>query len=174
MGKTLIVYYSRTGNTRQIAAAIAAQLNADIEPIQDGRRRTGLWGYFRSAREAMQHRVIGLAGTTKNPADYDLVVLGTPVWAHNMCSPMRSYIAANRHYFKEIAVFCAQGGSGGSAVAAQVAELCGRRARATLILNEDDIKKERFAVQIDGFVQSLARSAAAPMPLPPRILDKSI
>jgi len=108
MGRTLIVYYSRTGRTRQIAAAIGAQLNADIEPIEDQGRRMGIWGYLRSAQEAMQHRLVRVTAATKNPADYDLVVLGTPVWARNMCSPMRSYIVAQRGRLKEIAVFCTQ------------------------------------------------------------------
>ena len=43
----------------------------------------------------------------------DLIILGTPVWAHNMCSPMRSYITAQKERFRAIAVLCTQGGSGG-------------------------------------------------------------
>ncbi len=160
MSKILIVYYSRTGHTRQIAEAIAAQLKADIEPIQDGRQRLGIRGYLRSLLEAMQSRLIRISAPAKDPAQYDLTVLGTPVWAQNMCSPMRAYISAQRQRFKGVAVFCTQGGSGGGKVAGQVAEMCGRSPAATLILNDDEIGKNQFAAKLDGFAQSLLQAKA--------------
>ncbi len=161
MGRILVVYYSRTGRTQQIAEAIAAQLNADIEPIRDGGRRLGFRGYLRSLLEAMQKRVIRISAPTKDPSAYDLTILGTPVWARNMCSPMRAYISAQRHRFKRIAVFCTQGGSGGTAVADKIAELCARRPAATLVLNEDEIKENQFSANLDRFAQSLSQAKAA-------------
>ncbi len=161
MRRILVVYYSRTGRTRQIAEAIAAQLSADIEPIQDGGQRLGTRGYLRSLLEAIQNRGVRILAPTKNPSDYDLIVLGTPVWAHNMCTPMRAYIKAQQQRFREIAVFCTQGGSGGSKVAGQVAESCGRSPVATLVLNEDEIKKNQFATKLDGFIQSILQTKAA-------------
>jgi len=161
MRRILVVYYSRTGRTRQIAEAIAAQLSADIEPIQDGGQRLGTRGYLRSLLEAIQNRGVRILAPTKNPSDYDLIILGTPVWAHNMCTPMRAYIKAQQQRFREIAVFCTQGGSGGSKVAGQVAESCGRSPVATLVLNEDEIKKNQFATKLDGFIQSILQTKAA-------------
>lgn len=161
MSSILVVYYSRTGRTRRIAEAIAARLPVDIEPIQDGGRRSGIRGYLRSLLEAMQNRVIRISPRSKDPSDYDLIILGTPVWAHKMCSPMRAYITAQQQQFRKIAVFCTQGGSGGSKVADKVAELCGRRPAATLVLNEDEIEKNTFAAKLDGFIQSLSQAKAA-------------
>lgn len=155
MSRILVVYFSRTGRTRQIADAIAAQLNAEIEPIRDSGHRSGIWGYLRSLQEAMRHRVVPISVPTKNPSDYDLTILGTPVWAHNMCSPLRSYITSQQQCLRKIAVFCTQGGSGGSKVAGQVAELCGHGPLATLVLNEDEIRKNQFAAKLAGFVKSL-------------------
>jgi flavodoxin len=43
MSNTVVVYYSMTGNTRQIAEAIAAAHVADLEVIEDTfNRDTGL------------------------------------------------------------------------------------------------------------------------------------
>jgi flavodoxin len=159
--KTLIVYFSRTGRTRQIAQAIASRLSADIECVPDVGNRSGIWGYIRSLREAMQQRVINIGAPNKNPSDYDLIILGTPVWAHNMCSPLRSYITAQKERFRAIAVLCTQGGSGASKVVGDIATLCGRTPVGTLVLNEREIEKDQFTAKLDGFIKSVTLAQAA-------------
>jgi len=72
----------------------------------------------------MQQRVINIGASNQNPSDYDLIILGTPVWAHNMCSPLRSYIMAQKERFRAVAVLCTQGGSGAGKVVGDVARLC--------------------------------------------------
>ena len=54
MSRILVVDYSRTGNTHLVAKAIAHVCGADLERIREVRSRRGLWGYLRSAREAMK------------------------------------------------------------------------------------------------------------------------
>ena len=51
--KVLVVYYSRTGNTRFVAEAIAQSLEADIEEIKDGKNRMGVFGFLRRGYEAI-------------------------------------------------------------------------------------------------------------------------
>src|SRR5665213_1966161 len=109
MKRILVVYYSRTGRTRQIAEAIAGRLGADIECVQDLVNRSGVWGYLRSLQEALKQRVIHTEKPVNDPSGYDLVILGTPVWAHSLCSPMRSYITEQKAKFGAFAVFCTQG-----------------------------------------------------------------
>ena len=161
MSRILVVYYSRTGRTRQIAEAIATQLNAETESIQDIGQRSGIRGYIRSLLEAVQNHAIRIAPPAKDPSEYDLIILGTPVWAHKMCSPVRAYVTAQQKRFKKIAVFCTQGGSGGDKVVGQVGDLCGHSPAATLVLNDDDIGNNRFTAKLDVFVQSLAQAKAA-------------
>lgn len=66
MRRILVVYYSRTGYTRTLAHTIAAAAKADVETLDDGRERRGLWGYLRCAREAINKRSIEI-----QPAAYD-------------------------------------------------------------------------------------------------------
>jgi flavodoxin len=159
--KVLVVYFSRTGNTRQIAQAMTGPLSADLECVQDGRTRSGIWGYVRSLHEAMRQRVISIGVPTKDPSEYDLIILGTPVWAHNMCSPMRSYITAQKERFKAIAVFCTQGGSGASKVIGDMAKLCGRTPLASLVLDEREIKNGQFTAKLGTFIKSVKFAQAA-------------
>jgi flavodoxin len=44
--KSLVVYYSRSGNTRFVAEQISEEIGADIEEIIDIKKRKGLLGLF--------------------------------------------------------------------------------------------------------------------------------
>lgn len=161
MQRVLVVYFSRTGYTRKIAEEIAAACGADIERIQDLGDRSGIWGYLRSGREALKKRLIDIQPPTKRPSDYDLVVLGTPVWASNICSPVRAYIAAHKENFKQVTFFCTQGGSGAKKVLHDMAELCAQRPVATVALNDDEIKKGSHAEKLNQFHGFVALPKAA-------------
>ncbi len=79
--KALVVFFSRTGKVRRVAEAIAAELGADVEEIVDTRDRRGPFGLLSAARDAMLRRTARIEEPAHDPADYDLVVIGTPVWA---------------------------------------------------------------------------------------------
>lgn len=52
--KTLVVFYSRTGNTKKMAKILAKELHADIDEIVDLKNRKGILGYIFSGRDAMK------------------------------------------------------------------------------------------------------------------------
>jgi flavodoxin len=157
MAKILVVYYSRTGHARRIAQELAARCGADLEEIRDPTKRAGVFGFMRCAFEAIREKLVPIAPATTDVGRYDLVVLGTPVWASHVSSPMRSFVQAHAAQLKRIAVFCTQGGNGGPKVLAQIAALCRKDAVATLVLNEADIEKTRYAAQLDGFAAAIAK-----------------
>lgn len=74
-----MVYYSRTGNTRLVAEETAAALGADVEALRDREDRFGRMGYLRSSRDAVRGTRAGLEPVSRNPTDYDLVVIGGPL-----------------------------------------------------------------------------------------------
>ena len=53
--KTIVVYYSRTGNTRKVAEELADTLKCDIEQIIDTQKRSDVLGFLRSGK--MPNRV---------------------------------------------------------------------------------------------------------------------
>jgi flavodoxin len=161
MGKQLLVYFSRSGNTRIIAEAIAAICSADIERIEEARSRSGIFGYFRSAREALGQRIVEIRPPGKNAADYDVVILGTPVWAGNLSSPMRAYLIAQRGRLNRVAFFCTQGGSGAENVFQQMAELCQQAPLARLAVNVRDIRRRQYSEKLQNFRTTLESSQGA-------------
>lgn len=50
--KSLVVYYSRTGNTRFVAEMIAEKLKADIEELIDKKGRGGSIGFLIAGKDA--------------------------------------------------------------------------------------------------------------------------
>lgn len=157
MKSCLVVYYSRTGITQAVASRIAAECGCDIDPIRETRTRRGLPGYLRSGYEALAGKLPPIESPARNPADYQLVILGTPVWAGRVSAPMRSYLHANAARLPRVAAFCTMGGSGGDKVLDEIAALCGKAPVARLALSDREIGGERDREKIGRF----ARGAAA-------------
>jgi flavodoxin len=158
MARILVVDYSRTGNTHLVAEALARELGADLERIRDTRSRRGLWGYIRSAREALTERPTEIRRLKCDPADYELVILGSPVWTGHVSSPMRRYLTDNAGKFDRIAVFVSEGGRGGPKVLAEMAALAGRRPLAKLELRANEIEDD-LVHKIAGFVDRVRKAA---------------
>jgi flavodoxin len=103
--KSLVVYYTRTGKTKFVAETIATQLGADIEEIVDLKKRAGTLGWIMSGKDASRKSLTGIAPTRKAPADYDLIVIGTPIWAWSPTPAIRTYISQNNLSGKKVALF---------------------------------------------------------------------
>ncbi len=103
--KTLVIYYTRTGNSKFIAETIAAELGADIEEVIDLKNRQGKLAFFPAGRDAMQGKETQIAQTKRNPTDYDFIIIGQPVWAGSPTPAIRTYLNNNNLSSKKVAVF---------------------------------------------------------------------
>lgn len=108
--KSLVVYYSRTGNARYVAQTIAAEIGADTEEVIDKKKREGALGFISGGRDAMSGKGTEIAPTTKSPLGYDLVVVGTPIWGGRPTPAIVTYLKNNNLAEKKVAVFFVQGG----------------------------------------------------------------
>ena len=108
--RTLVVFYSRSGNTRKVARKIAGLINSDIEELLDKNSRKGPLGLLKSVVEVMKHKRARLQPTIKNPSLYDLVLIGTPIWGNKISSPVITYMEDNKDKFKKTALFCTAAG----------------------------------------------------------------
>ena len=161
MTRILVAYYSRSGNTRKIAGQIAATLNADIEEIIDTDRRQGIRGYLRSGRQAFFRRLTSLRPGIRRPSDYDLVVIGSPIWNISLSSPVRTYIRQHRREIKDAAFFCTCGGMGAGRVFEQMAQETGQRPVSLLAVREAELDSPATAQAISKFCGALAPKPSA-------------
>ena len=107
--KSLVVYYSRTGNTKLIGDEVAAALGADVEELKDGKNRGGLLGFIMCGREALKKEPVDLKPLAHDPADYAMVVVGSPIWAGSICAPVRTFLAQHHGRLNRVAWFCTSG-----------------------------------------------------------------
>jgi len=153
MKKTLIVYHSRSGHTRRAAQALAERLDADIEEIRIVQPLDGWLGYTMCAIESLAGLAPALRPMRSQPAAYDLVVIGTPVWFWNVSSPVRSWLGTHR-LRRRVAFFCTMGGSGADRAFASMTELAGREPVATLALIDHDLEP-KVGERLDAFLGAL-------------------
>ncbi len=118
--KALVVYYSATGNTGEVANYIAAAMGADLfelEPTQNYSSADLDWtdSDSRVSREHdhLEDRVVPLvADTVKNWDSYDTVFIGYPIWWGIAAWPVDGFITANDFTGKTVIPFCTSSSSG--------------------------------------------------------------
>jgi len=101
--KILVVFYSRTGNTRRVGEEIAKNLNADIDEIIDKKKRSGIIGWLRCGKDAFFKKLTEIENK-KRPEEYDVAIIGTPVWMGTISPAIRTYLSQNK--FNKTAFFC--------------------------------------------------------------------
>lgn len=112
--KVLIVYYSRTGNTRALAEQIRAATGGELvelEPVeaypQDYQATVD-----RARQEQSSSRWPQLKNDFRTVASYDVILLGSPSWGSTIAPPARTFLLENDLSGKTVALFMTHGGSG--------------------------------------------------------------
>ncbi len=155
MKPCLVVYYSRSGRTRAVASALAQACHADLEELQPA--GGGRIGYLHAIYLALSGAIPPLEPLRHDPVDYQLTIVGTPVWAGRMAAPVRSYLYAQRERFHQLAAFCTMGGSGGGQVLSSIGLLARQRLAGSLALTARQLASNEHAIA----VQQLARDLEA-------------
>jgi flavodoxin len=150
--KILIVYYSRTGNTRQIAEKLSKKLNADIEKIKSV-DFSGFWGYLLGIFDIIFRKKPQIE-FSKNPKEYDLVILGSPIWGETFSSPVRHYLTKNKDKIKKIAFFCSRGGGEIKKAITEINNLVGPPISVLNVLAKE-VKEDNYKAKLDKFIKEL-------------------
>jgi flavodoxin len=163
--KILVVYYSRTGTTARVADMLGAELGADVERIREPGKhasRLGARGYVRSLLDVMRHHRVEVMPPTHTLHDYDIVVIGTPVWAGSPCAPVQAWLQENSRHLRHVAFFCSFGKRGSESAFVRMSEISHKLPVATCAISAFDMRRgadgtlrERFAASIRRRLKSL-------------------
>lgn len=132
-GKTLVVYFSATGNTEQAANYIAEETGGDLfelEPVDPYTDEDLDWTADGS-RVNREHddeslRDIELAAdTVDNWSEYDTVFIGYPIWWGIAAWPVDTFVKANDFTGKTVIPFCTSSSSGIGESGELLAEMAG-------------------------------------------------
>ena len=132
-GKTLVVYYSASGNTERVAKAAAEAAGADlfeIVPVEPYTSEDLNWTNDNS-RVSREHndeslRDVELTSTeVANWDSYDTVLIGYPIWWGIAAWPTDGFVKANDFTGKTVIPFCTAASSGIGQSGKLLADLAG-------------------------------------------------
>ena len=123
--KSLVVYFSWSGNTENVAKSIQSQTDSDIFEIVPATPYSDDYDAVVDLAQAEQSEDArpAIADSIENIADYDVIYVGYPNWWGDM--PMILYTFFDSYDFsgKTVAPFCTSGGSGLSDTVNAIKEL---------------------------------------------------
>lgn len=126
--RILVVYYSLTGNTARVAKELATRLNADIESIRDTEHDTGWLHYLRAGMHAWRRKPAVIGALQRDPAKYDITLIGTPVWSWQMTPAVRAYLQQTIDKLGKVAFFITSGDTDIAKLAPSMEALANRKA----------------------------------------------
>lgn len=110
--KTLIVYYSHSGNTKTIAERIEKACGADIARIETVKAYTGTEDEVsaQGQREVNSKFKPEIKPLSVDVKDYDLIIIGTPTWWYTMAPAVLTFLSANDFSGKTVVPFMTNAG----------------------------------------------------------------
>jgi len=127
-GQNLIVYYSRSGNTRKIADLIRQKVGGTIHEIEPEAPYPR--SYDATVEQAKREIQAGYRPPLKSELDgveaYDTIFVGSPNWWNTIAPPVATFLSKYDLAEKTVVPFCTHGGGGLGRVATDIAKLCPR------------------------------------------------
>lgn len=105
--KSIVIYYSLTGNTGLVARMIAERLGADTIMLKPEKEipLKGAAKYFCGGKSVMFHEKPRLLNDSINLDGYDTLVIGTPIWAGSYTPPVNTFLSENMIRDKSVYIF---------------------------------------------------------------------
>lgn len=147
--KIIVVYFSRTGNTRVLADQIRQSVGCDIFEIQPEKPYPS--DYDAAVKQAKEELGSGLRPKLKTKIKdiklYDTVFIGYPIWWGTMPMPVCTFLSEYDLSAKTIIPFCTNGGSGLGRSVGDIRKLCPRSTILEgLAAGDGDLKNGSAAV----------------------------
>lgn len=110
--KSIIIYYSYSGNTRKTADMIHQKIGGDIAEIETVTPYTDDYNGVvdQGQKEVKAGYLPAVKPLDKNPADYGTVVLGAPVWWYTFAPAVKTFLTQNDFSGKTVCPFITNGG----------------------------------------------------------------
>lgn len=126
MKKTLVVYYSWSGNTRAVAKLIQEILDCDLVELEPEKPYPN--SYDATVEQAKKEIKSGYKPSLKTKIDhielYDVIFVGSPNWWGTIAPPVASFLAQYDLSGKIVVPFCTHGGGGKQRVIETIKSMC--------------------------------------------------
>jgi len=153
--RTLVVYLTRTGNTRVIAKQLQRRYDADLFEIRTAESYPE--DYEEMVEKAHQQRDSETPPALAENIDigqYDTVFLGFPIWGGALPAPVRTFLTTNDLAGKTIAPFITHGGYGPGSAPQTLASLTSDAQRLDPFVMECD-QERRTIDRISAWLETV-------------------
>ena len=157
-GKVLVVYYSLSGRTRDIAERIQARTGSDIYEIKTAEEiKAGPMLYITSKRELESGAYPELRGDLPDMGGYDLIFVGSPIWWYTAATPVLSFLSKADFKGKKVIPFSTQGSNAGAFLEdftkkAKNANVTGYQSFNNMGKEYDDAVDNKITVWLNGIL----------------------
>ncbi len=164
--KILVAYYTRTGNTKKAAEAIARALRAvphevELEEIVDTKPRGGILGWIGAGIDSVLGRKITIEPAKADVASFDLVIAGGPIWSWRPTTPVTTFLTDHAAEIRRAAFFCTMTLTGWGSAFPGMEEAAGSTPVATMALVDRHVKsgdENEFLAKVEEFAGEVARA----------------
>ncbi|MCD7921451.1 MAG: flavodoxin [Clostridiales bacterium] len=136
--KTLIAYFSLSGNTKRVAERMQALAGGDLFEIK---AKKNYGSYARAiaigGKEIATREMPAVTTHVDDFASYDRILLGFPVWYGTCPRLIRTFASEYDFTGKDVYVFCTSGSTGPEKSGKAVKEICGGASVHTAIRISD-------------------------------------
>lgn len=163
----LVLYYSQTGATRQVAEEIARQTGAAIDSIvaadSYGTDYDETIKRWRQERE--EGKKVEILPLTADIDKYDTIFLGFPIWGGTYASPIATYLSDNSLKGKRVVTFATFGSGGIESATADVVRV---QPEAEVVegYGVRNARLDKASVEIDRFLIENGYKEGTIRPLP--------
>jgi flavodoxin len=105
MDKILIMYYSRTGNTKMCCEVLQKELGADMIEIKDLKNRSSGWGFFTGAVGSMFNVHTNIDPLNPDLSSYKNIIIASPIWTGTLSTAIRTLIDKNQFDNNKVILF---------------------------------------------------------------------
>lgn len=114
LNRSLVVFYSRSGQTKFLAQQISSLLHSDIQEIVLIKPYPENYSHtVKLVKEQMETgQKVDIEPIDINPNYYDVIFIGSPVWWHTFAPPIKMFLEKYNLNGKTIVPFCSHAGGG--------------------------------------------------------------
>lgn len=115
LGKTLVVYYSLSGNTKQIAENIADKTDAEMFEIKTSENITPNAKFYLDIKQQLKNKKYpSIEEKMPKFQEYDTIFIGFPVWWYTIATPVLAFLQNADFMGKKVVPFSTQGSNYGT------------------------------------------------------------
>ncbi|SHN54763.1 flavodoxin family protein [Fervidobacterium gondwanense] len=157
--KSLVVFFSLEGHTKYVAKLLAEELKADLVELETVKEypKRGFAKYFWCGKASVFREKPELKTKIPDFSKYELIVIGTPVWAGNCTPPINTLLSKASFSGKKLGILVTNGGGSIAKCVKQITKvLPGNNVLQPLhFVNPEESKREEILQKIRSWINAI-------------------